>query len=97
MIVFQEEILNELLKKYPTFTYKSLKELVNYGVRKTVKFLNTDHEVAIDGALTHKKYDGVFFCEEVYFKGHIKKQKIQKEKDLNRKRVNRFNLKKHGR
>lgn len=96
MIVFQEQILRELQLKYPTFTYSSLKSMVNFGVRKTIKYLNTEHEVAIDGALKGKEYDGVFFCEEVYFAEHLDKLNLQKKKELNRKRVNRFNSKKNG-
>ena len=96
MLVFQEEIIRELQVLYPTFTYKSLKKIVNYGVRKTVKFLNTEHEVAIDGALKGKDYDGIFIFEEVYFAEHLDKLSLQKKKELNRNRVNRFNSKKNG-
>lgn len=96
MIVFQEEILRDLQKMYPSLSYKSLKKIVNYGVRRTVKFLNRDNEVAIDGALKYKEYDGVFFCEEVFYAEHMDKLTIQRKKDLNRKRVKRFNSKKNG-
>lgn len=93
MIVFQDEILKELMVLYPTYTYSSLKKLVDYGMRKTIKFLNMEHEVAIDGALKYKNYDGVFFCEEGFYAESIDKLKLQKEKELNRVRVNRYNNK----
>jgi len=96
MILFQEDIIRKLEKQYPSLTYKSLKNIVNYGMRRTVKYLNMDNEVAIDGALKHKDYDGIFFCEEVFFAEHMDKLTIQKKKDLNRKRVKRFNSKKNG-
>jgi len=90
MVIFNDEILKKLEEKYPEFTYASLRSLTNYGVRKMIHFLNTEHEVLITGSNNKKDYDGFLLCEEVSYKKHIDKLKVQKEKELNRKRVERY-------
>jgi hypothetical protein len=96
MVVFNDKILKQLEEKYPEFTYASLRKLTNYGVRKMIHFLNNEHEVLITGSKKKGNYDGLLICEEVSYRKHIDKLKIQKLKEQNRNRVNRYKEKHNG-
>ena len=92
-VIYKQDIIERLNDKYPEFTRASLKELVDYGIRKTIHHLNNGNEVLLNGN-TRSKYDGVFICEDVSFKKYMKKLKVSKLKMLNRIRVQRFNKRK---
>lgn len=91
-VVQKEFLLDRLSEMYPEFTRKSLKGLVNFGTRKLIHILNTGENVLINGD-TSKEYDGMLFCEDTSFANHIKKEKENKLKRLNRNRVKKFNSK----
>ena len=88
-VVYKQDIIERLNDKYPEFTRASLKELVDFGMRKTIHHLNNGNEVLLNGN-TRSEYDGVFICEDVSFSNYIKKLKVSKLKMLNRIRVQRF-------
>lgn len=91
-VVQKEYLLDAIAEKYPEFTRKSLKKLVNYGLRKLIHELNLGSEVFINGS-TNKQSDNILFCKDVSYKSHIEKMNTDKLKRLNRKRVNKFNNK----
>jgi len=94
-VIYKKDIIERLNDKYPEFTRASIKELVDFGIRKTIHHLNNGNEVLLNGH-TKDEYDGVFFCEDVSFSNYIKKLKVSKLKMLNRIRVQRFKERKQN-
>lgn len=89
-VISQEDLIEKLSEKYPEFTKKSLKELVNFGTRKMVRELNKDEEIFINGKTKGGEWDGMLIFEFATYREHIAKNKLKHEKRLLRNRVQRF-------
>jgi len=84
----EKDIKEILYDKFPELDKKSIDRITKHGMSKLLNTLNKDIDVLIQGS--NKKPDGIFFGTVLYGKLGKFKEKIQREKRLNRNRVSRF-------